>query len=241
MGFYRWIQKTDRAIADAYVGTTTYFCLSPTRLSLTQVLFPRMRQYITGRCLDAGAGRMAYRHRLILCASEYIALDVQPRPHLDAIGSALELPLQNNVFDCVFCSQVLEHVPDPLQALHEYNRCLKPNGILLLTTPHLAYLHNEPHDYFRYTRYGLQTLLQKSGFEILEISPAGGLLAFLGHIPSLIAKALFFRVPVIGTGVIHLNTFASRLLIWLDNRMDAKKIFALNYVAVARKIGERKP
>jgi SAM-dependent methyltransferase len=235
MGFLGWIKQVDREIGDAYAGSELYFQLSPTRYSLTRDLFPMVHTYAQGRCLDAGAGRLSYRGVIRAAADVYFAVDVQPWEGLSAAGSVMELPFQDAVFDSLFCSQVLEHVPEPQRALHEFYRCLKPGGCVVISVPHLAYLHNEPHDYFRYTKHGLRVLLEKAGFEIIQIQAAGGLLSFLAHIPSLIFKAVFYKAPWLGNAAVCLNAFCSRGIVAIDRRVDAKKIFALNYIAVAKK------
>ena len=164
MGLLALIKRIDSEIADAYAGTPWYFSLSPTRLCLTATLFPLLEKYVHGCCLDAGAGRSSYESVLRNKAQEYYSIDIQKRPVLSVQGSVLKLPVRNGSIDTVFCSQVLEHVPEPETALREFYLCLKPGGILLLTAPHLAYLHNEPHDYFRYTKHGLRFLLEKNRF-----------------------------------------------------------------------------
>jgi len=241
MSFYDWLKRRDRASADRLAGDEYYFSLSPTRWSLYRALRPRMSQYLRGRCLDAGAGRMAFACQVDKQVEDYIPLDLQLRPGLKIVGSVLDLPLRDVTLDSILCLQVLEHVPDPERALREFFRCLKPGGTLLLSVPHLAYLHNEPHDYFRYTRHGLEVLLRRAGFGIVEIQPAGGLLAFLGHIPSMVAKALFFGIPGINRLAVRLNSGYSKLVCWIDERVEKRKLYALNFIAAARKPHDRPP
>ena len=235
MNLYDTIKQADAKLADAKAGSDAYFYLSPTRVSLAKVLFPVIEQHIHGKCLDAGAGRTAYKTKLLQKAYEVISLDWQQREVLDCSGSVMELPFQDQAFDSVFCSQVLEHVPSPEKVLQEFHRCLKPGGTLVISVPHLAYLHNEPHDYFRYTKHGLRAVLERNSFDVIDIQPAGGLLSFLGHIPSVIVKALFARIPVVGGMVMLLNRWYSQCVSWLDGLVDRKKLFALNYVTVSYK------
>lgn len=47
------------------------------------------------------------------------------------------LPFKDSVFDCIVCSEVLEHIPDFLEAMDELHRVLSPSGQLVVTTPNL--------------------------------------------------------------------------------------------------------
>ncbi|MGC9329654.1 MAG: class I SAM-dependent methyltransferase [Candidatus Hinthialibacter sp.] len=235
MSLYDWVKRRDGSIADQSAGTADYFSLSPTRWSLYQALSPRMPTVLRGRCLDAGAGRSAFAMMAESYVDEYIAMDVQIRPWLDAAGSVLDLPLRSESLDSILCLQVLEHVTDPQRALYEFARCLKPGGALLLSVPHLAYLHNEPHDYFRYTKHGLRVLLEKADFEIVEIAPAGGLLSFLGHIPSMLVKAISYPFGGLKRAAFYLNAKYAKTVAWIDAHIEKRKLFALNYVVIAKK------
>jgi SAM-dependent methyltransferase len=77
-------------------------------------------------------------------------------------------------FDIVFCTQVIEHVPDPGALVEETFRVLRPGGFLVLTGPFWWPLHEEPHDYHRFTRYGFSHLLARAGYVDVEITPDGG-------------------------------------------------------------------
>lgn len=233
---YERIKERDRQIAQEEAGRQGYFYLSPSRASLIRVLMPLLHKHAHGRILDAGAGSLAYTHLLTERASEYISLDIaDSRARPTVVGTVLSLPFVDASFDTVFCSQVLEHVPEPKVALKEIERILVPGGVLILTAPHLAYLHNEPHDYFRFTRHGLAHLCNEVGLQVEEIRPAGGLLSFLGHIPSMVGKAFLRPVPIVYDAFLTLNAVWSRTVAWLDERIERRKLFALNYVVVARK------
>lgn len=76
-------------------------------------------------------------------------------------------------YDVVICEQVLEHVPDPDAAVHTLRSLARPGGRLVVSTPFLVRIHGSPHDYWRFTPLGLQTLLQRHGFTVVTIQSWG--------------------------------------------------------------------
>jgi SAM-dependent methyltransferase len=90
---------------------------------------------------------------------------------VDILGNSLSLPFKDLSFDNLVSFQVMEHVQEPIDFLKEAIRVLKPGGYLFLTTPFMWGEHEEPYDYFRYTRYGLKYMAEKVGFKVIEINP----------------------------------------------------------------------
>jgi SAM-dependent methyltransferase len=131
-----------------------------------------------GWLLDIGCGQRPYQD-VFAHVEYYVGLDLPQNGRVDVYGDGMALPFRDEVFDTVLCNEVLEHVPEPARLMAEAARVLKPGGILLLTTPQTWGLHHEPHDYYRYTKYGLRYLATKSGFEVIEVSPTCGLWAML--------------------------------------------------------------
>ncbi len=123
--------------------------------------------------LDIGCGHQPYKP-LIPVSCHWIGVNPDTdnaSPTLVADG--LLLPFHNQQFDFVLCTQVIEHVSDPLQLVQEISRCLKPGGLLLLSGPMYWPLHEEPHDYWRFTKYGLRQLLKRTGLEEVEMRNDG--------------------------------------------------------------------
>ncbi len=85
-----------------------------------------------------------------------------------------KLPFQDNDFDTVLCTEVLEHVSDTETFLKEMNRVLKPGGTFFFTTPFLWPLHDVPFDEKRLTPFGLSSYFKKSGFLSSDIKAMGG-------------------------------------------------------------------
>ncbi len=229
------IKDKGQQVSDYYAGSPDYFYLTPAGASLWEAIGPVLEQHAKGLLLDAGAGRSAYRHAIKKYCREYVSVDIGVRPELNAVGDLLELPFATGAFDTVFCSQVLEHVSHPSKALAELHRVLKPGGCLSLTVPHISWLHNEPHDYFRFTRYGLAQLAEDNGLDVAQTSHSGGLLCLLGHVFSTFWVNLTFGVPVLQEVARVINRLWVRLILWLDKKLERGELFALNYLCLMQK------
>jgi SAM-dependent methyltransferase len=189
------------------------------------------------RVLDVGAGDAPYRSVFAHC--EYVTTDWSQSAHsgaqqADIIASADQLPVSDGAFDAVITTQVLEHVADPAAVLHEARRVLGQSGILAMTAPFVWELHEEPHDYFRYTKYGLQALLGAAGFSDIQIEPLTGYFSTVaqmirngGSITGLADGGLGARIM---TGLIVRTVPALRRL----DRFDRRRALPLGWGCIAR-------
>lgn len=223
--------------ANSRSGQADYFILTSSHYSLTQRLLPLIEQYASGKILDLGTGFGAYRPVLEPRGDLYVGVDIQLHNlSLDVLADGCRLPFAVNEFDTVFCSQVLEHTPEPWQLLQEAYRILCPGGILILSAPHLSYVHAAPTDFYRYTSYGLTFLLRQARFEQVWIQPAGGIFSLLGGMfQSLYLAVLPERPASLVSMALWVNRFLSRLFVAVDSLVDRSELLALNFVALARK------
>ena len=134
-----------------------------------------LANHMTGRVLEVGNGRIKRRGRFKPPVERaevwmYVDLERDRRPHIQADIQAL--PLSDRSFDTVICLEVLEYVTNPGTALNELRRVLEPGGELILAAP---FLHraDTPHDYWRFTEYGLRYLLQSTGFDVIQVKAQG--------------------------------------------------------------------
>jgi SAM-dependent methyltransferase len=132
---------------------------------------------LKGRLLDFGCGRKPYEN--LFAVSEYVGLDLEQTGHdhrnskVDVFYDGKYIPFPDESFDALFCAEVLEHVFDPEPVLAEIHRVLKPGATALLTVPFCWNEHEVPFDYARYSTFGIKHLLEKNGFEVLEVQRSG--------------------------------------------------------------------
>ena len=183
-------------------------------------------QYASGTLLDLGCGNAPYRIWFGPRTTQYITADYPPvSPGVMVACNSLELPFRARRFDTVLCTQVLEHVPKPWLMAEEVGRVLKPGGILILSCPQYWPLHEEPHDFFRFTVYGLQALFPKTGWDWLEHQQQGSTWAVIG-------SALWQSFHQFGRGkrliALLLNPIFLRLdRLWPDRRETTNHLIVL--------------
>lgn len=97
--------------------------------------------------------------RPLLPKSKYVGLDMQDGVGVDVVADANNLPFPNYSFDLVICLETLEHANNPWKMSEEIKRVVKKNGAIILSSQQNFPIHMHPSDYFRYTPYGLTTLV----------------------------------------------------------------------------------
>ncbi|RLG83522.1 MAG: hypothetical protein DRO40_04325 [Thermoprotei archaeon] len=120
---------------------------------------------INVRILDVGCGKKPYYK--YFRSSYYVGIDKYSQ-EADIIAVAEKLPIRSSCFDIVLCTQVLEHVEQPIEALKEMERVLRDSGLLILSTHGFWIEEHEPEDYWRWTFQGLTKILNECGFKIVK-------------------------------------------------------------------------
>jgi len=137
--------------------------------------------------LDLGCGTRPYERIFRPYAKSYVGVDVQAAPNVDVVANAQSLPFEDGSFDCVICTQLLEHADDPRAVTAEIFRVLRPDGIAFVSTHGVAPYHASPaaavDDYWRWTHAGLERLLLTTGSwrEVL-ILPNGATASALSYL-----------------------------------------------------------
>jgi SAM-dependent methyltransferase len=206
---------------------------------------------------DVGCGAKPFQHFLARVARAHVGIDMDDGFYgsgaVDIIGVADRLPVRDGVADAVLSSQVIEHLPDPDEALREARRILKPNGLLFISFPLLFPLHAAPYDFFRYTEHGFEAMCKRHGFEVVERHVMGG----FWYAAAILSECYLSPLnrPVLRR--LHIGTLVSLPLhgvFWLLHKAEAgtyaligkdvanlRRGWAVNYVYVARRSGVAPP
>lgn len=218
--------------------SSLHWKLSPRTYANYRQLITILPAYIHGTVLDAGAGSLAAKYLLKRYTRQYISMDVEAR-HLevDRIDDIQTLSsFENESLDVIYSAQVLEHVPRPWLAFAQFNRVLKSGGYAVITVPHMAGLHEEPYDFYRFTPHSLKLLSEENGLDIVESRKMGGVLSFVFHPLCMLLVLSFWSVPGVKWVVYWLNF---SLLVWpcelLDRALGLERKFPANLLIVARK------
>jgi SAM-dependent methyltransferase len=131
-----------------------------------------------GILYDLGCGEAPYKDFFLLYADKYVGVDWAGSYHNTNADISADLnkplPIESGIADTVVSLSVLEHLCEPQTMLNEAYRILKKGGVMVLQVPWQWWVHEAPHDYFRYTPYGLKYMCAKAGFVDICVAPTAG-------------------------------------------------------------------
>jgi SAM-dependent methyltransferase len=196
--------------------------------------------HLTGRIVDLGCGEVPLYHLVHMYATEITCVDWPGTYHKTTYADYLidlntNLPFDNEMYDTVLLSDVLEHIRQPHNLISEISRILKTNGKLIMNVPFFYNLHETPYDYYRYTEFGLRFLVESNGLEVIILNPIGG---FPDVISDLLGK-FSNSIPFLGkwlVRLIHLHAnCCRRIWLWKILREKTKRRYPLGYFLIAEK------
>ena len=212
---------------------------------IRQSLYKTIKKHthkLNGIMLDFGCGSKPYQS-LFYNVEKYIGLDIENEGHthknedIDVFYDGKKIPFENEYFDSLFASEVLEHVFDIDKSLIEINRVLKKDGLALFTLPFAWNEHETPNDFGRYTSFGIKHILEKHNFKIIEFNKTGHFAAVIAQYQILYIYELFapkskylkivfnliFISPVTILGYVFISIMPRNKSLYFNNVVLVKK------------------
>lgn len=135
-------------------------------------------RYYRGHLVDLGCGEAPFKDYFLQFAQSYTGVDWTKTLHnskADVVSDLnIKIELVDGLADSIITLSVMEHLCEPQVFLNESYRILKYQGVMILQVPWQWWIHEAPHDYFRYTPYGLKYMFEKAGFVDIEVEAQNG-------------------------------------------------------------------
>ncbi len=197
-----------------------------------------------GKLLDFGCGSKPYKH--LFDVSSYVGLDIKESGHgrqhdaIDVFYDGKEIPFKDNSFDCVFSSEVFEHVFNLDTVIKEINRVCKMDGKLLITLPFIWEEHEIPFDFARYTSFGIKHILETAGFEVIKQTKTTSYIETLVQLWSSYVHQYILRNKIVGI-VLNPILISPLMLIGilLSKILPKNANFYHNNIVLAKKVAHK--
>jgi SAM-dependent methyltransferase len=199
-----------------------------------------IRRYACGKLLDLGCGKVPLFDAYKDFVTENICVDwgnsLHENEYLDLeCDLTRTLPFANGEFNTIILSDVLEHIPDPMQLWNEMSRVLTSGGRIIMNVPFFYWLHEQPHDYYRYTEFSLRRFAKASGMNIVQLTAVGGVPEIIADI---VAKCIV-QLPYVGRSLAVFTQYVTSIFIKTKIGKKAsektRKLFPLGYFLVVEK------
>jgi SAM-dependent methyltransferase len=206
-------------------------------------LFDTLKKYAKGKLLDIGCGNKPYLDIIDPIVNEYIGCDIVQSSDnkADILCDATKIPLPGASFDTIISTQTIEHIAEPQYLINESYRLLKNGGYLVISGPMYWPLHEEPYDFFRFTKHGFRYLLKNAGYTVIEERTNGGKWALCGQVflhalyPDLyIQKGMKWKAVRSILKLLGGIQFINKLFVSLNEKYP-DETNTMNYVFVAKK------
>jgi SAM-dependent methyltransferase len=200
-------------------------------------------RHVSGVVLDVGCGQKPYQ-KFFTKAIKYYGIELPSyrgtHEYIDWYADGFHLPFRAKTYDSIIIHEVLEHVPEPIAFLDELIRTLKPGGHIVISTPQTWGIHEAPHDYYRYTPYGLAYLCHKAGLTTdMEVKTNGSFATLTQRaIPFWIYLFPIRKNTILECLILATVFLPSRMALPID-RLLKKRGDTLFNIIVAKKPGKK--
>ena len=204
------------------------------------------------RILDAGAGELKFKEfcdHLDYVSQDFNEYDgagddkamqtgVWDTSKIDIVSDITSIPVDDQSFGAVMCTEVLEHVPDPVSALKELDRLLVPGGYILITAPFCSLTHFSPYHFATgFNRYFYEHWMLTLGYDVIELKENGNFFEYLAQenrrLKSLGEKYTDTQLDPLDHAAIDLLLKKIELLSRLDK--NSKELLCFGYFLFAKK------
>jgi len=225
--------KTGKYVPNpSYVGVGSRFMCSV----FIEDYIRLIKEHCSGILLDCGCGDVPYYEMYKDNVSNIVCIDWENTLHKNDfvdqyVDLNKEIPMESSLFDTILVADVLEHIASPDVFMKEMTRLLKPAGKLVIMVPFYYWIHEEPHDYARYTEFALRNFCITNNLTIIYLKPYGG---FPDILLDLINKRFVKKEKSVGI-FMKICTMLKRTTWYQKSRSTTVKHFPLGYCMVAKK------
>jgi SAM-dependent methyltransferase len=200
-------------------------------------------KYYKGILVDLGCGEAPHKNYFLQYVNQYIGVDWTNTLHnskADIISDLnKEIVVKDNFADTIISLSVMEHLCEPQIFLNESYRILKKDGTIILGVPWMWWIHEAPHDYFRYTPYGLKYMFEKAGYKDIQVQPTTGFFTMwflkMNYFSLKWIKGSKIRRAFTKAFLIPFWYTSQKLAPWLDNKHRGWSLESAGFFVVAKK------
>lgn len=205
-------------------------------------------KYYKGILIDLGCGSAPYKDFFLQYANTYVGIDWTNTLHnskADLVSNLNErIELADNYADTIISLSVMEHLCEPQRFLNESYRVLKNDGTIILQVPFMWWIHEAPHDYFRFTPHGLKYVFEKAGYQDIYIQPTTGFFTMLflkiNYFSLRWIKGSRFRKLVTKSLLIPFWYISQKIAPWLDSKHRSWSLESVGFFVIAKKNKEKR-
>lgn len=200
--------------------------------------------------LDAGSAEQAYRGLFSHCQYESADFEKVDKYYAKStyVCDLASIPVEDDRFDMILFSQVMEHLMRPRDVLKELRRVLKPGGTMFLSAPLFYEEHEQPYDFYRYTQFAWRHLLDEAGLELKSLEWMEGYLGCVAYQLETASRYLptrsadlapgmlgWISLPIILLCRLFFSIVAPLFAILDEKNKFTSKGFPINYIAIVTK------
>ena len=222
---YKKLSKEVLSVIKPPIWDSCYYVSKLTRKAYEKAIPQLLKDNIKYKILDYGCGARPYEYLFEGYINKYVGVDVGNNPKADInIEPGENLPVNDNDFDIVLSSQVLEHVKDVNHYISECKRILMKDGYLLLSTHGTWQFHASPYDYYRWTILGLKEIMENNGFSVENYHPVLGQFALTSQLRLNFYSSTAGMIGFIGKLFLLPVSFIYQLKMIIEDAVTPKRV-----------------